>query len=118
MAFDRDLPFLNEYVYACPTGGWCGREDMEWATPPEDGGYGTFTATKEGPTRNWWRFATVQGIDKMYLSDFPQSKISYDGCIGCAHPLNGWEARKLNEYFGHEQPKLSDLLDEIDDLLK
>ena len=101
---DLDLKFLDEFVYACPTDGYCNliegieREVHDWQL---------MRITKHGDSKNYW-----------HCSERPSRKdsIEYLFCVGCFHPVGQWEARKVNEYFGYKVPTLTSILEGLPEL--
>ena len=100
---DLDLKFLDEFVYACPTDGYCNliegidREVHEWQL---------MRITNVGPHRNWWR---TSGIPM-------KGTLEYNFCVGCFHPVGQWEARRVNDYLGHKAPSTESILDSLPEI--
>ena len=101
---DREFKFLDEYVYACPTDGYCNliegveREVHDWQQ---------LRITKDGDSKNYWH--CVKRPNK-------NQSIEYLFCIGCFHPVGQWEARKVNEYFGYKTPSLESILEGLPEI--
>lgn len=101
---DRDFKFLDEFVYACPTDGHCNeiegieREVHDWQQ---------IRITNKAPIKNYWHNA-----ERPALKD----SIEYLFCVGCYHPVGQWEARRVNDYFGHKAQSIESLLDSLPEL--
>ena len=104
MMRDLDLKFLNEFVYACPTDGYCDPvPGIERHVDPDV----NLWVTREGDIRNVWRIP-MKGI--------PKSTMKYHHCIKCLRPVGQWEARRVNEYFGHKAPTTESILDSLPEI--
>lgn len=104
MTRDLDLKFLNEFVYACPTDGYC---DLIPGIERTVEDWQKLKVTKDGDIRNCWRLS---------IGTKPKSYLEYHHCIKCLRPVGQWEARRVNDYFGHKTPSVESIFDSLPEI--